>query len=79
MGSARNFLASIRTLLTRNAEVDRLTNAVKELKRLAGPGGDLNMFIKVLRLDRPAYATNMEGVDSTFDLLVDDNHCCCHS
>jgi hypothetical protein len=37
------------------------------------------MFIKVLRLDRPAYATNMEGVDSTFDLLVDDNHCCCHS
>jgi hypothetical protein len=59
-GSARNFLAGIRTLLARSAEVDRLTDAVEELERLAGPGGDLDMFVKVLRLDRPARATAME-------------------
>jgi hypothetical protein len=59
-GSARNFLAGIRMLLARSAEVDRLTDAVEELERLAGPGGDLDMFVKVLRLDRPARATDME-------------------
>ncbi|TKW13606.1 hypothetical protein SEVIR_5G112900v4 [Setaria viridis] len=59
-GSARHFLAGIRALLARSAEVDRLTDAVEELERLAGPGGDLDMFVKVLRLDRPARATGME-------------------
>jgi len=50
-GSARHFLAGLRALLACSAEVDRLTEAVEELERLAGPGGDLDMFVKVLRLD----------------------------
>ena len=50
-GSARHFLAGLRALLACSAEVDRLTDAVEELERLAGPGGDLDMFVKVLCLD----------------------------
>jgi len=58
-GSARHFLAGLRALLACSAEVDRLTDAVEELERLAGPGGDLDMFVKVLRLDT-ARADGME-------------------
>ncbi|KAG2595480.1 uncharacterized protein LOC120705895 [Panicum virgatum] len=58
-GSARHFLAGLRALLACSAEVDRLTEAVEELERLAGPGGDLDMFVKVLRLDT-ARADGME-------------------
>ena len=50
-GSARHFLAGLRALLACSAEVDRLTDAVEELERLAGPGGDLDMFVKVLHID----------------------------
>ena len=50
-GSARHFLAGLRALLACSAEVDRLTEAVEELERLAGPGGDLDMFVKVLHID----------------------------
>ena len=50
-GSARHFLAGLRALLACSAEVDRLTDAVEELEHLAGPGGDLDMFVKVLCLD----------------------------
>ena len=43
-GSARHFLAGLRALLACSA-------AVEELKHLAGPGGDLDMFVKVLHID----------------------------
>ncbi|OEL14130.1 hypothetical protein BAE44_0024854 [Dichanthelium oligosanthes] len=66
-GSARHFLAGLRALLVRSDEVDRLTDAVEELERLAGPGGDLDMFVKVLRLDRPARATEMEVDGDAFN------------
>ncbi|KAG2586813.1 uncharacterized protein LOC120672073 [Panicum virgatum] len=58
-GSTRHFLAGLRALLACSAELDRLTDAVEELERLAGPGGDLDMFVKVLRLDT-ARADEME-------------------
>ncbi|CAL4978053.1 unnamed protein product [Urochloa decumbens] len=50
-GSARRFVAGLRSLLVCSAEVDRLNEAVDELERLAGPGGDLATFVKVLRLE----------------------------
>ncbi|KAL6627372.1 hypothetical protein ACP70R_031098 [Stipagrostis hirtigluma subsp. patula] len=50
-GSARRFLAGLRTIILCSPEVDRLTEAVEELERLAGPGGDLHLFIKVLQLE----------------------------
>ncbi|CAL4958430.1 unnamed protein product [Urochloa decumbens] len=50
-GSARHFVAGLRSLLVCSAEVDRLNEAVDELERLAGPGGDLATFVKVLRLE----------------------------
>ena len=43
-GSARHLLAGLRALLACSA-------AVEELKHLAGPGGDLDMFVKVLHID----------------------------
>ncbi|KAJ1282468.1 hypothetical protein BS78_03G054400 [Paspalum vaginatum] len=62
-GSARRFLAGLKTLFVFSAEVDRLTEAVEELERLAGPGGDLDMFVKVLRLE-DARATAAMDVDA---------------
>ncbi|KAM3197177.1 hypothetical protein ACQJBY_072694 [Aegilops geniculata] len=51
VGSAKKFLAGLRSLFVCSAEVDRLTDAVDALERLAGPGADLDIFLKVLRLD----------------------------
>ncbi|TVU21682.1 hypothetical protein EJB05_31334, partial [Eragrostis curvula] len=59
--STRRFLSGLRGLVACDAEVDRLTGAVEELERLAGPGGDLDHFLKVLRLNGAgARATAME-------------------
>ncbi|KAL6848127.1 hypothetical protein ACP4OV_022255 [Aristida adscensionis] len=58
-GSARRFLAGLRTIILCSPEVDRLTDAVEELERLAGPGGDLQLFVDVLRLE-DARAAEME-------------------
>ncbi|KAM3347162.1 hypothetical protein ACQJBY_021250 [Aegilops geniculata] len=51
VGSAKKFLAGLRSLFVCSAEVDRLTDAVDALERLAGPGADLDIFLKVLQLD----------------------------
>nr|CAB3472102.1 unnamed protein product [Digitaria exilis] len=69
-GSARRFLAGLRGLLVRSAEVDRLTAAVDELERLAG---DLDMFVKVLGLD-PARATEMEVRATEMEVDGDGSH-----
>ncbi|TVU21667.1 hypothetical protein EJB05_31319, partial [Eragrostis curvula] len=59
--STRRFLSGLRGLVVCNAEVDRLTEAVEELERLAGPGGDLDQFLRLLQLDSDnARATAME-------------------
>lgn len=49
-GSTRRFLAGMKELVVSSPDVDRLAEAVEELERLAGPGGDLDLFVKVLRL-----------------------------
>ncbi|KAF8704885.1 hypothetical protein HU200_031125 [Digitaria exilis] len=69
-GSARRFLAGLKGLLIRSAEVDRLTAAVDELERLAG---DLDMFVKVLGLD-PARATEMEVRTTEMEVDGDGSH-----
>uniref|UniRef100_A0A8I6WZ57 Uncharacterized protein n=2 Tax=Hordeum vulgare subsp. vulgare TaxID=112509 RepID=A0A8I6WZ57_HORVV len=51
VGSAKKFLAGLKSLFVCSAEVDRLTDAVEALERLAGPGADLDIFLKVLQLD----------------------------
>ncbi|KAF7028094.1 hypothetical protein CFC21_040062 [Triticum aestivum] len=51
VGSAKKFLAGLKSLFVCSAEVDRLTDAVDALERLAGPGADLDIFLKVLQLD----------------------------
>lgn len=58
-GSLRQLLTGIKRLVVPSAEVDRLAKAVEDLERLAGPGGDLDLFVKVLRLDG-ARATTMD-------------------
>lgn len=62
----------VKMLFVCSTEVDSLAQAVDELERLAGPGGDLNLFIKVLQLDAaltsPAAMdldTEEEGVSSS--------------
>lgn len=61
--SARRFLAGFRALFVCSDEVDRLTEAVEELERLAGPGGDLDMFVRVLSLDAARAAATEEDMD----------------
>jgi hypothetical protein len=56
VGSARKFLAGVKALFVCSAEVDRLTDAVDALEQLAGPGGDLDIFIQLLQLDTAATA-----------------------
>uniref|UniRef100_A0ACD5TRR3 Uncharacterized protein n=1 Tax=Avena sativa TaxID=4498 RepID=A0ACD5TRR3_AVESA len=56
VGSAKKFLAGVKALFVCSAEVDRLTDAVDALERLAGPGADLDIFLKVLHLDDAAAA-----------------------
>lgn len=56
VGSAKKFLAGVKALFVCSAEVDRLTDAVEALEQLAGPGGDLHIFLKVLQLDAAAAA-----------------------
>uniref|UniRef100_A0ACD5VNY0 Uncharacterized protein n=1 Tax=Avena sativa TaxID=4498 RepID=A0ACD5VNY0_AVESA len=51
VGSAKMFLAGVKSLFVRSAAVDRLTDAVEELERLAG---DLDRFLEVLHLDAAA-------------------------
>ncbi|KAK3160433.1 hypothetical protein QOZ80_1BG0059390 [Eleusine coracana subsp. coracana] len=62
-GSTRRFLSGIRELVVSSADVDRLADAVEELERLAGPGGDLDLFVKVLRLHDARSATASMDVD----------------
>ncbi|KAL6848128.1 hypothetical protein ACP4OV_022256 [Aristida adscensionis] len=49
-GSARQFLGYLRRFILCSPEVDRLAEAVEELEHLAGPGGDLHVFLKTLDL-----------------------------
>uniref|UniRef100_R7WF92 Uncharacterized protein n=1 Tax=Aegilops tauschii TaxID=37682 RepID=R7WF92_AEGTA len=51
VGSAKKFLASLKSLFVCSAEVELLTDAVDALERLAVPGADLDKFLKVLQLD----------------------------
>ncbi|TVU13607.1 hypothetical protein EJB05_40333, partial [Eragrostis curvula] len=51
---------SVERLVSSTAEVDRLTEAVEEHERLAAPGGDLDHFLKVLRLNDDTGAAAME-------------------
>uniref|UniRef100_A0ACD5VM37 Uncharacterized protein n=1 Tax=Avena sativa TaxID=4498 RepID=A0ACD5VM37_AVESA len=60
VGSAKKFLAGVKALFVCSAEVDRLTDAVEALERLAGPGADLDIFLKVLHLDAAA-AMDVDG------------------
>uniref|UniRef100_A0A0D9UX52 Rx N-terminal domain-containing protein n=1 Tax=Leersia perrieri TaxID=77586 RepID=A0A0D9UX52_9ORYZ len=60
-GAARMLLAGVRMMFVCSAEVDRLAQAVDELERLAGPGGDLDLFVKVLQLDAAAAAMDIDG------------------
>ncbi|CAL4965468.1 unnamed protein product [Urochloa decumbens] len=64
--SARSFLDGLRTLFTQSSEVDRLTEAVEELERLAAPGADLDRFIGVFGRRRPRGAD-----DRAADMDVD--------
>jgi hypothetical protein len=49
VGSAKKFLAGVKALFVCSTEVDRLTDAVDTLERLAGT--DLDIFIQLLQLD----------------------------
>jgi hypothetical protein len=62
-GSTRRLLCGLKELVISSPEVDRLAEAVEELECLAGPGGDLDMFVKVLRLNDPRPAAAMMEVD----------------
>ncbi|KQK02846.1 uncharacterized protein LOC100834092 [Brachypodium distachyon] len=66
VGSARKFVAGLKTLFVCSAEVDRLTDAVEALERLAGPGADLDIFLKTLQLDAAANAMDVDGPSSAF-------------
>uniref|UniRef100_A0A0D9UX54 Uncharacterized protein n=1 Tax=Leersia perrieri TaxID=77586 RepID=A0A0D9UX54_9ORYZ len=55
-GAARKLIAGVKALFVSSTEVERLADAVEELERLAGPGGDLDLFLKVLQLDAAAPA-----------------------
>ncbi|KAL5653979.1 hypothetical protein ACJX0J_033298 [Zea mays] len=57
------WLQVLRSEALRGQEVDRLTEAVEELERLAGPGGDLDMFVRVLSLDAARTAATQEDMD----------------
>ncbi|CAM0879692.1 unnamed protein product [Alopecurus aequalis] len=59
VGSAKKFLAGVKALFVCSAEVDRLTDAVEALERLAGPGADLEIFLQVLQLDAAAAAMDV--------------------
>ncbi|XP_066308352.1 uncharacterized protein [Miscanthus floridulus] len=61
--SARRFLAGFKALFVCSAEVDRLAEAVEQLELLAGPGGDLDMFVRVLSLDAAWAAATEEDMD----------------
>jgi hypothetical protein len=61
--SARRFLAGFKALFVCSAEVDRLAEAVDQLELLAGPGGDLDMFVRVLSLDAARPAATEEDMD----------------
>lgn len=61
VGSAKKFLAGVKALFVCSAEVDRLTDAVEALEQLAGPGGDLHIFLKVLQLDATAMDVDDDG------------------
>ncbi|CAL4951801.1 unnamed protein product [Urochloa decumbens] len=63
--SGRSFLDGLRTLFTQSSEVDRLTEAVEELERLAAPGADLDRFIGVFGRRR------RRGGDGAADMDVD--------
>ncbi|KAK3163970.1 hypothetical protein QOZ80_1AG0010830 [Eleusine coracana subsp. coracana] len=60
-GSTRRFLSGIRELVVSSADVDRLADAVEELESLAGPGGDIDMFLKLLRLHDARAAMDVDG------------------
>jgi hypothetical protein len=82
VGSARKFLAGVKALFVCSAEVDRLTDAVDALERLAGT--DLDIFIHLLQLDAgagsamdvddsaPAFATSRygEGGSSSYSVAT---------
>ncbi|VAH73127.1 unnamed protein product [Triticum turgidum subsp. durum] len=51
VGSAKKFLAGLKSLFVCSAEVELLTDAVDALERLAVPGADLDKFLNVLQLD----------------------------
>jgi hypothetical protein len=40
----------VKALFVCSAKADHLTDAVEALEQLAGPGGDLHIFLKVLQL-----------------------------
>ena len=61
--SAHRFLAGFKALFVCSAEVDRLAEAVEQLELLAGPGGDLDMFVRVLSLDSARAAATEEDMD----------------
>lgn len=54
-GSAKKFLAMVKALFVWSAEDDRLNDAVDALERLTGPGGDLDIFLKVLASSMPPW------------------------
>uniref|UniRef100_A0ACD5VBD5 Uncharacterized protein n=1 Tax=Avena sativa TaxID=4498 RepID=A0ACD5VBD5_AVESA len=60
VGSAKKFLAGVKALFVCSAEVDRLTDAVEALEPLAGPGADLDIFLKVLHLDAATAAMDVD-------------------
>jgi hypothetical protein len=64
VGAARKFLAGVKALFVCSAEVDRLTDAVDALEHLAGPGGDLDIFIQLLQLDAAGAGAAMDVDDS---------------
>ncbi|XP_021310689.1 uncharacterized protein LOC110433266, partial [Sorghum bicolor] len=64
--SARRFLEGIKALFVCSDEVDRLTETVDMMELLAGPGGDLDMVVKVLRLDAARAAATEEAMDVEF-------------
>ncbi|CAM0879693.1 unnamed protein product [Alopecurus aequalis] len=71
VGSAKKFLAGVKALFVCSAEVDRLTDAVEALERLAGPGADLDLFLKAMGV---AAAANMD-VDDDDAPAVAPAHC----
>ncbi|CAO2181025.1 unnamed protein product [Urochloa humidicola] len=64
-GSARRFVSGLRSLLVCSDELDRLTEAVEVLERLAG-GGDIVTFVKILKLEnaRPRAGAAMMDIDA---------------